>query len=126
MTQQISISLKKQQLSPFQFASELLLGWRQLLASVDDLGACSSIDIDRVAGALRADFVRLPILRFLNLDPVNTYKTQRGFFRWAQLLCNTCSKQSDCSLLAATAETMPAMEQYCSKASQILAKVRNT
>lgn len=107
------------QLPAFQFIAELVHGWRQCLARGEDLGHYRPRDIDAVAATLRADFVRLPILRLLSLDPIRTYTNNSEFFRWVQEFCSKCQNQNDCSLLAATAKTMPAFEKYCSNASII-------
>jgi hypothetical protein len=60
------------QLHLFEFLAELLRAWRQVLASGAELGQYRSADVDDVIGTLRADFVYLPIFRFLGLDPIQT------------------------------------------------------
>ena len=104
------------QLSMLQFFAELLRNWRQCLASGEDLRSYHSSDIDVVAARLREDFVRLPVLRFLKLDPICTYTNNPQFFRWAQMLCTTCKKRNDCSFMATNAKVMPAFDSYCSNA----------
>ena len=120
MTKSLAIAVHKQQLSSAQFVAELLFSWRHLLAGTADLGSYQRADVDRLAGVFRADFLRLPVFRFMNLDPVHTYKSSRRFFRWGQLLCSNCSKQNDCSLLTTKAKTLPAFGQYCSNAAKFL------
>jgi len=123
MKQPVADVAQQPQLSPLQFVLELLFGWRHLFAPVDGLGGCRSADVDRMAGAFRADFLRLPVLRFLNLDPAQTYTAHREFFRWAQLFCSKCAHQEDCSLLAARAKALPVFEQYCANAATFRRKM---
>jgi hypothetical protein len=111
------------QLPIFQFLAELLRNWRQCLAFGDDSKSYQSSDIDIIAARLREDFVRLPVLRFLKLDPICTYTNNPLLFRWAQMLCTTCQKQNDCSLMAANAQAMPAFDNYCSNASLVHQRV---
>jgi len=109
-----------------QFFLELMNGWRHSLARGEDLGRYRSRDIDQVAGMLRADFVRLPVLRFLGLDPIRAYTRNSDFFRWAQAFCGKCQKQNDCSLLAADFKPMPVFDKYCANASIIRRQLART
>ena len=123
MTQRLATNTERQQLSFAQFLAELLFDWRRLLACIADISSYQRTDVDRVAGVLRADFVHLPVFRFMDLDPVRTYTASRPFFRWAQQLCSNCSKQNNCSLLTASAKTLPVFEQYCSNADRFHRRV---
>ena len=107
------------QLPTCQFIMELVHGWRECLASGDQFGHYQTSELDSIAAALRADFLRLPILRFLKLDPVDIYKNNTAFFRWAKSFCSKCQKAGECSLLAAREKEMPSFDDYCAKAAVI-------
>ena len=107
------------QLPVIEFVAELLRTWRQMLAPEADIGHYRSADVDCVIATLRADFVHLPILRFLGLDPIQSFTEQPELFRWAQAFCMRCKKQDECSLMSTNAVVMPPFEEYCSNASRI-------
>jgi hypothetical protein len=115
----IEANMPQQQLRIFEFFAELLHGWRWLLAREADGRQYGPADVDGIAATLRADLVRLPVLRLLGFDPIRTYARDPEFFRWAQALCHACRKQSECSLIVANAKVMPSLENLCCNADKI-------
>jgi hypothetical protein len=115
----IEANMPHEQLRIFAFLTELIHGWRWLLAREADQRQYGPADVDGVAATLRADFVRLPVLRLLRFDPLRTYGRDPEFFRWAQALCHTCRKQAECSLIVADAKAMPSFEDWCCNVDKI-------
>jgi hypothetical protein len=111
--------MPQEQLRIFEFLVELIDGWRRLLAREADGRQYGPADVDGAAAILRADIVRLPVLRLLGFDPIRTYARDPDFFRWAQALCHACRKQSECSLIVANARAMPSLETWCCNADEI-------
>ena len=116
----------RRELSTIHFLIELARNWRQCLAQTAESGQYRPNDIDLIAARLREDFVRLPIFRFLQLDPVCIYRSNPHFFRWSQILCSSCKKQNECSLMATSARRMPAFEKYCANASFVHRHLSNS
>jgi len=118
-TSNIEANMPQEQLRIFAFLAELMHGWRWLLARDADERQYGPADVDGVAATLRADFVRLPVLRLLRFDPLRTYGHDPEFFRWAQALCHSCRQQAECSLTVANAKPMPSFENSCCNADKI-------
>jgi hypothetical protein len=113
-----------QQLGLFQFFSELLRTWRQILASRADYGNYNPADLDRVSGTLNAGLVCLPILRFLGLDPLRSLTGDPEFFHRLQAFCTNCKKQIECSAMVTSGPPMPSFDAYCPNAHPIREMVR--
>ena len=112
------------QLRLFEFLAELLRAWRQVLASGAELGQYRSAHVDHVIATLRADFVYLPIFRFLGLDPIQTRSREPELFHWLQALCVRCKDQAECPATIATAPGMPSFKAYCSNIATIHQRLR--